>query len=277
MSYSPNKLSISEFKFGIELELNEDSDDCECLIRLLDGWIMFEEHCGTEIISPPLVGYKGLMAVRKQIQIIHKEYTTVGVEDAGLHIHVDIQHFLLGQAKKLLHIANNFNDVMFAIADGSRYNNQYCRQILLCEKDINDCCSIADLQRLQEDERYSSLNFYAFPKHGTVEFRYFASTFQWRRLYSLISLCLRMVAFAESDNPIPSRKPEGWVSPGHSYAKKQLKTLDCGKEIFFDALQIDGGVRNVLEESFEKNKNKKMTSSTVESFEQYPKGLRSRL
>lgn len=254
MNYSP-KLSVKDFKFGIELELGIDADDLIDDITLYDGWRIHDEHCGSEIVSPPLKGFAGLLIVRRQLKEIWSAYDTINFYDAGLHVHVDIQHYTLKHAKRLLTIGSLFNEVIYAMMDGSRYNNNYARHCDYKLANINKCVTIADLQKLQRHDRYHGINFYAFVKHGTVEFRYAMATADWTRVYSLASMYLRMVAFADSDLVIPKDVPHvpKWNSAGLKFAKRKLAILEKLKNQFLDMLQIRGDVRNVLENMFDEN------------------------
>lgn len=255
-SYSP-KLSVRNFKFGVELELGIPYEDVEDDILLYDGWIVHDEHCGSEIVSPILEGYNGLLILRRQLKEIWDGYTSINFYDAGLHVHVDIQHLTLKHAKRLLTIGSIFDEAIFAIMDGSRYHNRYTQHCNYNLDKIKKCLTIADLQRLQKNDRYHGINFYAFTKHGTVEFRYAMATADWARVYSLTSLYLRMVSFSASELEIPLSyndvKIDSWTSSGLNFSKKRLEQLHFLKEGFFDMLQIGGGVRSVLDEMFNKN------------------------
>lgn len=255
MSFSP-KLSVKDFYFGVELELGIEIEDFEDEFgELGEGWRSHDEHCGTEIVSPRMRGYAGLLSVRRVLRDIWDTWDKISFTDAGLHVHVDIQHFTLKHAKRLLTIASLYDEAIFAMMDGARYNNQYAKHCRYNLEDINGCITIADLQKLQTHDRYHGLNMYAFPKHGTVEFRYAMATADWTRVYSLISLYLRMVSFAGSNLAIDMDVPDvpKWSSSGLKFAKKKLVGLEVLKNKFFDMLQIRGNVRSILDEMFDEN------------------------
>lgn len=253
MKYS-NKLVISNFKFGIELEMEGDYTYFRNKVKLLDGWIVKNEHCGTEVVSPPLTGYVGLLIVRRQLRNIWAKYKKIKFYDAGLHVHVDIQHFNLGQAKRLIIFCNRFDNAIFSLMEGSRWRNNFCRRLNYNEDSIVKSSTLYDLQSLQSGERYSACNLYAFPKYGTVEFRYAGGTCNWQKIYALISLYLRIVAFAASSLEMPDAELDIKVdSEDLIYPRKILAAFDIGKNRMFNALQISGGVREILDDMFERN------------------------
>ena len=123
MKSSTNKLSIKDFKFGIELEANLDAWSMIDKMKYEPGWTSHDEHCGAEIVSPILRGYKGVMAVRRQIRHMWKWKKEIQFGDCGLHIHIDVQHFNLGQAKRLLLLASRFDQTLFCMMNGSRWKS----------------------------------------------------------------------------------------------------------------------------------------------------------
>lgn len=268
MPFSRDKLYIDNFRFGIELELGENFD--ENLVELLDGWNSHEEHCGTEIVSPVLVGHRGIFQVRECLRRIWERHQSIEFEDCGMHVHVDIQDFTLGNIKNLLRIGSRFDEVIFSIMDPARYDNNYCRHILYSEEEIQKCRTIQDLFSLQEDERYYGINLLAFQKHGTVEFRYAMGTADWQIIYALLSLYLRMVVAAKANLPVPHPSILGWASAGNQFNKDKAATIYRAKDALFTFLEIRGGVRKVLNKLFEQNYTHDNESKTFETRKKFP-------
>lgn len=241
-------LSVSGFKFGIELESTVHDTQITKYVR--KGWMHHPEHCGSEVVSPILKGYAGMMEMRRQIKALNKvDATSLGnhnkllsFENCGLHVHVDVQDFTLGDAKRLLLIASRFDSVIYLLMDPCRRGNKYCNQCNYDEDRIEAISNLNELQTIQKNQRYSGVNFYAFPKHGTVEFRYAMGTFHWPTIYSLVSMYLRMVALAKSMKEIPQQ---------HKGRTKDKNKKN--KELFFDALELKGGSRAVLDTLFNNN------------------------
>jgi hypothetical protein len=251
---SSRNLHISSFKFGVEIELGLDEDEFENDVELPDGWISHDEHCGVEVVSPPLMGRKGLLSVRECIRRIWEQYDEISFDDCGLHVHVDIQHFRLGHAKRLLKLGSRFDEVIYSIMDAARYNNHFCRHVTYADEQIDKCYSLDDFFKLQKNERYSGINFFAFSKHGTVEFRYAKGTANWQTIYSLISMYLRMIAFAGSSLPLPTVSLPALNGAGPQYQEMKAKQIGDAKNLFFDLLEIRGGVREVLDRMYEQNR-----------------------
>lgn len=274
MPSSHKHLSISGFKFGVEIELGIYGDVFHDEVELPDGWTSHDEHCGVEVVSPPLMGRKGLLSVRECLRRIWNAFDTIEFNDCGFHVHIDIQHFTLRNAKRLLKLGSRFDEVIYSIMDPARYQNYFCRHVNYDDKSIDACRSLNDFFELQGGERYRGINMLAFSKHGTVEFRYARGTASWRIIYSLISMYMRMIAFAESDIDIPTVDFPTWNGAGPNFQRKKLEALSRAKDTFFDLLEIRGGVRAVLNEMFEKNhhhaKDERMGWSSLEKKKKFP-------
>lgn len=220
------------------------------------GWTCHDEHCGSEIVSPILVGYSGIMSVKRQLKHMWTWQKSIEFADCGLHVHVDIQHFTLGNAKRLLLIASRFDQTIYCMMDGPRWNNNYARRCIYDESKIKSAKTLIQLQSLQVNGRYYGSNLYAFSKHGTVEFRYAMGSANWEKIYSLISLYLRMVAVAQSDMEITKVNPVDSFKELDSHLvkpKENLIILRSNRDAFFDMLQLKGAIRESLAAMFDSN------------------------
>ncbi len=254
---SSPKININGFKFGIELESNINTNRIKSALKLEEGWRCHYEHCGSEIVSPILYGYKGLMSVRRHLKKLWAWQKSIRFNDCGLHVHVDIQHFNFGQAKRLVLLASRFDQTLFSMMDGTRWNNNYARRCSYDEKKLNKIKTLYELQTIQKHgERYSGLNLHSFSKHGTAEFRYCTGSANWQKIYALISMYLRMVALSTTDIEIPKVEdiPE-WTKDSKSLknARVSLEALEVNRDIFFDILQLSGSTRDVLVAMFDEN------------------------
>lgn len=262
MESSP-KLLITNRQFGIELESNIELDDFPTE-TLIEGWNVKDEHCGSEIVSPILRGYTGLMAIRTQLGLLHETLVDsgdniVGFEDCGLHVHVDIQNFVVGDLKRLLALASKFDDVIFSLMPERRRENDYCDHLNYTDDEIDSCNTLREFQALQGNEKYFGTNIMSFQKYGTVEFRYAAATFDWRIIYSLVSLYLRMVSFAKSRLPIPIYH-RGSVADG--------------KELLCKTLGIRGAVKQNIDYMYDMNNKYYDDGMDPEEFlSKFPVGL----
>ena len=249
-----SSISISNFKFGIELEANVSETYMGQVAR--KGWIHHYEHCGAELKSPPLVGYAGLLEVRRQIKNIWSNASKIYFSECGLHVHVDIQDFTLLNLKRLMVLMSKNDDVMFSIMDSTRNNNTYCRRMYgKKEGDIWSANSLSQVQELS-NVRYYALNTYAFSKHGTIEFRYCHGTLDWRIIYSIISFYLHIVAFAKTEIQISSKDNIDFFvkkvvqDPPSADDEQRLKEK---RSELFDLIQFKGPTRLIVEEMSDKN------------------------
>lgn len=266
---SSRKLSISKFRFGIELELGIDFDKLNDRVELPDGWNSHEEHCGSEIVSPILVGRNGIFQIRECLRSIWDAFKSIVFDDCGMHVHVDIQDFTLGNIKNLLRLGTRFDEIIYSIMDPSRYENTYCHHLDYDDSAIDSCRTIQHLYDLQDGERYYGINIMAFGKHGTVEFRYARGTADWAVIYSLVSMYLRMVQYSRLNLTIPNIDIHKWTSAGLRFNKEKRKSLQSTKELFFDILEIRGGVRAILNEMFEENCNHNKETPSFETRKQF--------
>jgi hypothetical protein len=266
--FSQDRLAIGGCQFGIELELGEGFDDED--ITLPKGWKSHGEHCGIEVVSPVLVGRRGIFQVREVLRRIWEAHESIEFDDCGMHVHIDIQDFTLGNIKNLLRMGVRFDEVIFSLMDPARYDNDYCKHLDYTDEQINHCKSIESLFDLQDNQRYYGINLLAFEKHGTVEFRYAMGTADWQVIYPLLSLYMRMVAAAKANLPIPHVNIKNWSSAGIKFNKDKTSGIYGAKETFFDFLEIRGGVRRTLDKLFEINHNHDNESRTFETRKKFP-------
>ena len=278
-----NKLTIKDFKFGVELELNLNSSSMKDSLKFETGWGCHGEHCGAEIVSPILIGWSGLLGVRRQLRHLWKWQKKIKFSDCGLHVHVDIQHFNLGQAKRLILLASRFDQTIFCMMDGPRWTNTYATRCAYSEKKIKTITSLNGLQNIQTNHRYAGLNMHAFSKHGTVEFRYAMGSADWQKIYSLISMYLRMIATAASEIEIPNVIKIPGIVGRHAlpHITKNIKSLEKNRDTFFNLLQVKGEVRSHLTKMFDDNvkdisNSGKTEEQRTESFEKIKFSLKDK-
>jgi hypothetical protein len=232
---SIDAFSIKGFKFGIELEHNIQTEAFMQKVKLKRGWTIKYEHCGTEVTSPILQGYKGILELRDCLRRMWRPYEQIALLNCGLHVHVDISTFDLRQLKRLALLNSHFSDVIFDIMSPVRRNNKYTHPNAFTRDQILGCTDLAEYKRLHIHDRYYGMNIHAFYKYKTVEFRYAAGTMDWHTIYSLLSMYLRMVSWAISASNIPTFGPATLAN-------------------FCEILQIEGGVKKHLTEMVRKHK-----------------------
>lgn len=207
-------MKVIKPQFGIELESNlvmpskynsdlEPSFD-KNLVR--PNWGLKSEHCGSELVSPILTGWRGIHEVKRQLEAIWSAHDEITFWECGLHVHVDLrQRYSLGMLKRLLVLLYRFEPLILEMMPPQRKNNEFAQAMAIPnERSIERAKSLRALEKPQADDRLFGLNLLSFRKHGTIEFRYFPGTFDWQLVWSLLQLCLRIVAFCETNRPIPA-------------------------------------------------------------------------
>ena len=230
------KLSIHQLQFGVEIESNLSIHDIE-QISWDDGWTYHYEHCGVELVSPILKGAKGFLNLRKQLKKLWKGRKFIGFKNCGLHVHVDISHFSLQNAKRLVALASTYDKVIFSLMEPCRSKNQYTSHCDYPIEKIMQCRSYYELAHLQKNGRYHGTNLYAFSKHGTVEFRYSMGTANWQKIYALIVMYLKMVALAGSSEPIDFN---------NNLKNAKSRKLELARDRFCRILDLPSSVEKTL-------------------------------
>lgn len=159
-----------------------------------------------EIVSPVLEGEAGLAEARKVCETLTRLGATVN-QSCGLHVHVGARSLGVNVLKHLAKIYAECEDVIDSVQPHSRRarNNTYCGPV----KNLNwtslaqaiDARDIASA--INGGGRYCKLNYTAFWKHGTVEFRHHAGTVDGEKVVNWVNACLRMIAAAQREATEP--------------------------------------------------------------------------
>jgi hypothetical protein len=198
--------SISKIKFGVEIEVTSRSvNKVEHILRSaqkdkrIPEWFEFEvdgEHCGTEIIPPPLTGQKGLQTL-EQIYDVCKKNFNVNAK-CGSHIHIDCQRMglhddNLNGFKQLAKMNFLFQNGIYRFVHPSRQYGEYAHslmkkelQLLLDADNLDDLCYMFD-------SKYYGINFQSYIDYGTVEFRYPQGCLEFKHMFAYIVTFAKMV------------------------------------------------------------------------------------
>ncbi|SFH23270.1 Putative amidoligase enzyme [Desulfotomaculum arcticum] len=132
---------------------------------------------GHELVSPILKGREGLKELKAVMNALGKAGAKVD-RTCGLHVHHDVTDYQVENFVNLYAIYYKFENYMDAILPPSRRGNgnRYCRgfnaeelKALLAAKTLND------INRVMFN-RYKKLNFQAYYRHNTIEFRQHGGT-----------------------------------------------------------------------------------------------------
>lgn len=195
-----------------------DGNDYEVTCKSCGGDGYYEEQCGTcngsgtvysyrskyglEVVSPPITDVDLITEVYHQM---NDNGWSVD-NSAGLHIHVDARDLTPKDFYKVLLLMTAIEPIMYGISDTYRFNvSGYCQPLVssYMRSDVRECLSqrydnITTMRQvLFTNDRYSALNFLAFNKHNTIEFRYFSPQTDAAEVINRVELVTRIVDFAK--------------------------------------------------------------------------------
>lgn len=158
-------------------------------------------YTGLEIVSPPLAdGPEGFETIGKVCDALRELGATVN-RSCGLHVHVSARHLSLAAQRKLAVLYADHEDVIDSLVPRSRRgtNNAYTLPVKGLE-----FSKIVAAQRAEEiasairfGARHVKLNFNAFFRYGTVEFRHHSGTVDTEKIAKWVNFCIGMVQAAE--------------------------------------------------------------------------------
>ena len=167
------------------------------------GWNDHSEHCGWEYVSPVFSLFGESMPNWNQLfrWVRNLEVDPNGNPPTGLHIHVGIDNITNNPIPLLERVAQIWEEVeeeYCNIADVTEEREEWAgtcahrmgtiKEILREGKDVN--------YHLRGLDRYVSLNFAAYPKHSTVEFRLWNGTDNPTYLRYAILYSIALVVYA---------------------------------------------------------------------------------
>lgn len=147
-----------------------------------------------ELVSPILEGDDGLAQVQAVCQVLGRLGAHVN-RSCGLHVHHDARDLDLGDWKNLLALYVNYESALDALMPPSRRGNTntYCQSVRQFG-DIGEtadrimaCETLAQLSALFAS-RQIKINFHAFWRHGSIEFRHHSGTVQAEKIIHWVRL-----------------------------------------------------------------------------------------
>jgi Putative amidoligase enzyme len=191
---------------------------------------------GFEVVSPPLTGDAGQEQVTKVCAVLNQIGANVN-RSCGLHVHVDAGSMSAAALRRLAVIYIENENIIDSLMPMSRRaaNNRWCGSL----RNTN-MVRLAQARNAQEvayainhGDRYVKLNYTAFLRHGTVEFRHHSGTVDADKINKWLQACLRLVACAikEADLPINT------TNTAQTNARPRNRRLAT----IYDAMQRPGG------------------------------------
>lgn len=153
-----------------------------------------------ELVSPILEGEAGLSELEKVCWVL--ELCSVKVNDScGLHIHMDAADFTMETWKNLALTYKHIEPMIDKFMPNSRRNNTYCRSLNTVSDDkIKSARTIDELREVYHNQRYHKVNFEAYSRHKTVEFRQHSGTTNFTKIENWVRFIQRLIIFASAGN-----------------------------------------------------------------------------
>ena len=169
---------------------------------------------GFELVSPPLTE-AGFDQIEKVCAALAALGATIN-RTCGLHVHIGARHYDFSVMKKLAQLYYENEPVIDSLLPTSRRgnSNNYCKS-LKYNVDVNALQNATDMTQLavavcrdpdnrNAPSRFTKLNFCAFWRHGTVEFRHHSGSIEAQKIIKWIQLCSKLVdvAVATASEPV---------------------------------------------------------------------------
>jgi len=184
---------------------------------------------GMELVSPPLTE-ANFDQIEKVSAVLLQLGATVN-RSCGLHVHVGARTHSVATLKKLaaLYIENEpvIDQLLPASRRGSQ--NNYCQSVA-ARANLSQLAGAQSVNAIaaavQQETRYVKLNFQAFWRHGTVEFRHHSGTVEAAKIIKWIVFCSKLVEVAVREANEPIRTPVGSTDyVGYWNSGKRTRTI----------------------------------------------------
>lgn len=137
--------------------------------------------------------------------------TSLGIQDnkvndsCGFHVHMDAASFNLDTWKNLALTYKHLEHLIDAFMPRTRRNNTYCKTLSgVSDERIKSVRTIDGLREVFNNDRYHKVNFEAYSRHRTVEFRQHSGTTNFTKMENWIRFLNGLITFAKRSS-LPSR------------------------------------------------------------------------
>lgn len=215
-------MTIPNKKFGIELEIKGlDTLAAENVLRLAGIDVRAENYnhsvrnywkivtdsslCGVacEVVSPILCGPQGIEECKKVARALSEGGARIDKE-CGFHVHIDARNLNVNHIVNVAKRYAKFEEVIDTMMPPSRRGNgnRYCFSFANIWRNVemfpwNDISAFANyLDRIayyDNSARYNKINFMAYMRHKTIEFRQHSGTINENKIENWIKFCLHFV------------------------------------------------------------------------------------
>lgn len=213
--------------------------------------VITDSSCGFEVVSPILMGERGLEQVRTVAKALSNVSWLKVNKDCGLHVHHGVDDYKFENFKNLFISYVKFENVFDMLMPESRRGdvNSYCKSLKNISQnnakaaidEIDKCKDFYALENLFYT-RYIKLNLQSYMRHGTIEFRQHSGTLNADKMINWIVLTQLMVETAVDSNVkrtyktkyeswnglkrlIGAEAKEGLVKEMNTFYRKRIREL----------------------------------------------------
>ena len=199
-------------------------------------------YVGLEIVSPPLSD-AGLAQVEQVCQTLIAQGARVN-KSCGLHVHIGARTLSLNAMKNLAWLYHDYEESIDGLLPPSRRANNayYARSVkATLNKEVLDAARDVQgiIRAINYGQRFCKLNFAAYLRHGTVEFRQHSGTVDPNKVTKWIILCQQMVDTAVATAGTSRRAPP----PTDVALQRRLARARSRRAIYLAACRPEGVTR----------------------------------
>lgn len=221
-------MKLTDRKFGVEIEFtskrgmsdNDMIDELRQSLRLAGVNVRYEGYthdttsywkivpdgsCGWELVSPILQGNAGLEELEKAVTTMNQLGHKVNAS-CGFHVHHDARDLSSDQITAVFALAMKWETVIDHLVAPSRINNSYCHSNTGYNAPRTAADLTRELQRLRRRgaehyhdngcDRFLKVNYQAYLRHGTIEFRQHQGTLDFEKMVHWIVITQNLVTKA---------------------------------------------------------------------------------
>jgi hypothetical protein len=187
-------------------------------------------HGGNELVSPPLEGEDGLRELELALKILNECGGKVD-KSCGIHIHHEIKDLDLTKIQNIYRLYFKFTasiDYLMPPSRRSTNNPYYCKPISLdLLERVENCGSIEALQSMFLNNRYWAVNFDAYNRYKTIEFRQHSGSIDFEKVGSWVRITHKIIEKACAGWRVEVAKDNSWRVCDSNWWFRQL----VGKEL----------------------------------------------
>lgn len=224
---APNRPNTYNMSLSERRRWNEEGIHPRGSLKLLPGWKqVYDGSCGAEFVSPPINSTSSVAIMCDRIKRSGLRYS---FHDTGLHVHVQALDLEGLDLLNLGKFCRHFDRAIWSLMTPGRDKSEYCQPYRVND-DYIERQAMAASEGRNFGTRYFGINLMAFPKHGTVEFRYAKGTLDPERIEALVEFYTKVV---------------DWVKESYCIVKSP-KIVTQKRRFMLDLVGISRYNRNLL-------------------------------